>query len=200
MLHKVAEKINGERTELGDDIRAATKEQGHIGVCPECGNNISIKRSKKGAFIGCDGYPECTRAYPLPRGAMIQTTDEVCEICRLPKLKIIRKGSPPQTVCIDPKCGSNEMKNDLGTCPKCGGRIRILYSKSGKRFAGCSNWPECDRTYPLRPTGSLAATDEMCDKCGSPIISVGGRNECISMDCPGRPDAPKKKVGVVKKG
>jgi len=199
MLHKVAEKINDERTELGDGIRAATKEQQHIGTCPECGNSISIKRSKKGNFIGCDGYPECTRAYPLPRGAMIQTTDEVCELCKLPKLKIIRKGSPPQTICIDPKCASNESKNDLGACPKCGGRIRILYSKSGKRFAGCSNWPSCDRTYPLRLSGSLAATDEVCDKCGSPIVSVNGRDECINMECPGKGNAPKKKVGVVKK-
>jgi len=136
MLHNVATKMNGEGAELGNEIRSALREQQHIGVCPACSNNISIKRSKKGNFIGCDGYPECARAYPLPRGAMIQTTEETCDVCSLPKLKVIRKGSPPQTVCIDPKCSSNTSVTDIGECPSCGGRIRIMYSEAGKRFEG----------------------------------------------------------------
>jgi DNA topoisomerase-1 len=199
MLHIVAEKMNGEGAELGNEIRSALKEQQHIGLCPSCGNSISIKRSKKGNFIGCDGYPDCARAYPLPRGAMIQMTEEVCELCQLPKLKIIRKGSPPQTVCIDPKCQSNTSVNDIGECPSCGGRIRIMYSKAGKRFAGCSGWPACDRTYPLRPTGTITSTDVKCENCSSPVISVGNRTECINMECPGKDNVPKKKIGVIKK-
>ena len=73
-----------------------------------------IKRSKNGNFIGCNGYPECSCAYPLPKGALIQTTDSVCEVCGLPRLKIIRKGTPPQVCCIDPKCSSNTSKTYLG--------------------------------------------------------------------------------------
>jgi len=180
---------------MGDEIRAVMKEQQHIGLCPACGSTISIKRSKKGNFIGCDGYPECARAYPLPRGGGTQTTEETCEVCGLPKMRLIRRGLPPQTVCIDPKCESNTSKNDLGECPKCGGRIRITYSKSGKRFAGCSGWPGCDRTYPLRQTGTIATTSEKCEYCNSPIISMGSRTECMDIECPGRTSsksAPKK--------
>ncbi|MCL1904657.1 MAG: DNA topoisomerase I [Methanomassiliicoccaceae archaeon] len=198
MLHIVATKINGEGAELGNEIRSALREQQHVGHCPSCGNTISIKRSKKGNFIGCDGYPECTRAYPLPRGAMVQMTEEICDVCELPKLKLIRRGSPPQTVCIDPKCTSNTSKNDIGECPSCGGRIRVMYSKSGKRFAGCSQWPSCDRTYPLRPTGTISPTDEKCAHCGSPVVSVGNRTECISMECPGKESIPRKRTGVIK--
>ena len=199
MLHIVAEKINGEGAELGNEIRSALREQQHVGICPSCGNTISIKRSKNGNFIGCDGYPECARAYPLPRGAMVQMTEETCDVCGLPKLRLIRRGSPMQTVCIDPKCGSNTSKNDIGECPSCGGRIRIMYSKNGKRFAGCSEWPACDRTYPLRPTGTITPTAEKCGHCGSPVVSMGSRTECINIECPGKENVPKRRVGVVKK-
>ncbi|NTU47043.1 type I DNA topoisomerase [Candidatus Roizmanbacteria bacterium] len=30
------------------------------------------------------------------------------------------------------------------TCPKCGGKIAVRYSKSKKRFYGCEKWPKCD--------------------------------------------------------
>ena len=199
MLYGVAVKINAEGADLGNEIRSALKEQQHIGMCPACGNTISVKRSKKGSFIGCDGYPDCARAYPLPKGAMVQTTEETCDACGLPKLKIIRKGSPPQILCIDPKCERNTSINDIGECPACGGRIRMMYSKNGRRFAGCSGWPECDRTYPLRPTGTVTPTDEKCEHCGSPVVSMAGRTECINLECPGKGTVAKKRVGVVKK-
>ena len=132
-------------------------------------------------------YPECSCAYPLPKGALIQTTDSVCEVCGLPRLKIIRKGTPPQVCCIDPKCSSNTSKTYLGKCPTCGeGYIRILYSKAGKRFAGCSNWPKCNQTYPLRPKGSITPTDEPCPVCGAPVVSFGNYSECINMACESR--------------
>jgi len=198
MLYGVAEKINCDRSEMGDEIRSVMKEQQHIGICPACGSTISIKRSKKGNFIGCDGYPECARAYPLPRGGGTQTTEEVCEICGLPKMKLIRRGFPPQTICIDPKCESNTSKNDLGECPKCGGRIRTMFSKNGKRFAGCSGWPGCDQTYPLRQTGMITPLFEKCEHCNSPIISMGNRTECMDLGCPGRVSAKSAKKSTGK--
>lgn len=187
MLYNVAVKISEDQEEIGSEIKAALHSQQHIGTCPSCGNSLSIKRSKNGNFIGCDGYPECKRAYPLPRGALIQTTDTVCEVCGLPQLRIIRKGMPPSVQCIDPKCPSNTEKNDLGPCPTCGkGRIRVMYSKAGKRFAGCSEWPACTQTYPLRPRGSISYAGRQCPICKAPIVNLGNMEECINPDCPGR--------------
>ncbi len=187
MLYNVAVKISEDQEEIGSEIKAALHSQQHIGTCPSCGNSLSIKRSKNGNFIGCDGYPECKRAYPLPRGALIQTTDTVCEVCGLPQLRIIRKGMPPSVQCIDPKCPSNTEKNDLGPCPTCGkGRIRVMYSKAGKRFAGCSEWPACTQTYPLRPRGSIPYAGRQCPICKAPIVNLGNMEECINPDCPGR--------------
>ena len=187
MLHKVATKISDDSKQIGDEIRLALREQQHVGVCPSCGNNLAVKRSRNGNFIGCDGYPECTKTFPMPRGAMVQFTETVCSECGLPKIKVIRKGSPPQTICLDPKCASNTTVNRLGTCPTCGaGEIRMMFSKAGKRFAGCSNWPDCKQTYPLRPTGQVVPAEKACEVCGAPLIRFGRGEQCINMDCPGR--------------
>lgn len=194
MLHDVAVKISEDSEEIGTEIKAALRSQQHIGICPSCGNNMTIKRSKNGNFIGCDGYRECKRAYPVPRGALIQTVDSVCPVCGLPQLRIIRKGNPPSLQCIDPKCPSNTEKNDLGPCPTCEkGRLRIMYSKAGKRFAGCSEWPACTQTYPLRPRGSISYAGRQCTICKAPMISLGNTEECINPDCPGRKKSRSKK-------
>ncbi len=197
MLHEVASQIDAESKEIGDEIRSAIRSQQHIGVCPSCGSDMIIKKSKNGNFIGCNGYPECTRAYPLPRGAMIQSTEEFCKVCGLPRLKVIRRGMPPSLQCIDPKCSDNTSRNHLGTCPACGkGTIRVLYSNAGRRFAGCSEWPECTRTYPLRPRGSITPTDELCEECSSPVILFNDRRECIDPDCPTRKRRASKQTGT----
>jgi DNA topoisomerase-1 len=200
MLHDVAVKISSESTEIGQEIRSALHSQQHIGVCPSCGNNMTVKRSKNGNFIGCDGYPECKMAFPMPRGALVQTTDTKCPVCGLPQLRIIRKGNPPSVQCIDPKCQSNIEKNDLGICPACEkGHIRIMFSKAGKRFAGCSEWPACTQTYPLRPRGTIKAAGRSCSICKAPMISLGTIDECINPDCPGKKKSSRTKKTVEKK-
>ncbi len=204
MLFEVAKKISSEKEQFGDDIRSALRSQQFIGICPTCDSNMTIKKSKNGKFIGCDGYPECARAYPLPKGALIQTSETICRECGLAQLKIIRKGMPPSIQCIDPKCKSNTEKNTLGKCPACGeGTIRITFSKAGKRFAGCSEWPKCTQTYPLRPRGSLSSTGEQCDTCGAPMVKFNGHDECVNPDCDSRGGrtrkAPVKKAGTAAK-
>ena len=200
MLHDVAVKISNESDEIGKEIKDALHSQQHIGVCPSCGNNMSVKRSKNGNFIGCDGYPECKRAYPLPRGALIQTVDTTCPVCGLPQLRIIRRGNPPLVQCIDPKCTSNVAMNDLGLCPACNnGHIRVMFSKAGRRFAGCSSWPTCTQTYPLRPRGAITPVGKACAICKAPMIKVGTLEECINPDCPGKKKAARTVKAPVKK-
>ena len=195
MLFEVAKKITSEKEQFGDDIRSALKTQQFIGVCPTCGNNLTIKKSKNGKFIGCNGYPECAKAYPLPNGAMIQTTETTCPVCSLAQLKIIRKGMPPSIQCIDPKCKSNTESNNLGKCPACKeGTIRVTFSKAGKRFAGCSEWPKCTQTYPLRPRGSITSAGEQCASCGSPMVEFNSHRECINPDCESRAGRTRKTV------
>jgi len=201
MLFEVAKKITSEKEQFGEDIRTALRTQQFIGMCPSCGNNLTIKKSKNGRFIGCDGYPECAKAYPLPNGAMIQTTETICPECGLAQLKIIRKGMPPSIQCIDPKCRSNTDRNNLGKCPACGeGTIRVTFSKAGKRFAGCSEWPKCTQTYPLRPRGTITSAGEQCVACGSPLVEFNTHRECINPDCETRSGGRARKAVAKKTG
>ena len=188
MLHSVATKISAESEDIGNEMRDALKQQQFVGVCPKCGNNMNVKRSKNGLFIGCDGYPDCKCTYPLPNGALVQMTEVTCPVCNLPQLKVIRRGVPPSVQCIDPKCASNVEVNELGDCPTCGtGMVRVVYSKAGKRFAGCSGWPGCKQTYPLRPRGTITRTSEHCEICKSPLVMFNGTKECLNMGCESRP-------------
>ncbi len=64
------------------------------------------------------------------------------------------------------------------TCPECGGRMLIKYSKRGK-FAGCENYPDCRYTIDLsgdvleRPP--VEETDFECPKCGEKLLLRTGR-------------------------
>lgn len=194
MLFDVATEIESKNSEIGEEIRTALHSQQMIGICV-CGNNMIIKKSKNGNFIGCGGYPECTHAYPMPRGALVQTTEDKCDKCGLPQLKIIRKGVPPVLQCVNPKCESNTERNNLGLCPTCKkGTIRLMFSKMGRRFAGCSEWPNCVQTYPMRPKGVILPSKDACETCESPIIQLGSLIECINLDCPGKKRNINKKT------
>ncbi len=188
MLLDIVEVMTKERQAIGDEIRSALQEQRFIGTCPKCGKDLRIVRSRKGSeFIGCSGYPDCDVTYPKPGGALVQPSEEKCETCGLPKVKVIRRGSPVKLQCIDPDCQSNQGKESAGACPECGKELRVLYSRAGKRFIGCSGYPECKRTYPLPQFGTLQFLGEKCVECGAPTLKVlgrGGWQFCANMECP----------------
>lgn len=72
-------------------------------------------------------------------------------------------------------------------CPKCGAPLLKKISKKGKKFYGCSAYPECDFASPGVPTG------EKCSECGGYIISgIRNRKYCINADCPTRQSTKKK--------
>ena len=78
-------------------------------------------------------------------------------------------------------------------CPKCGGKIVAKRSKKGRRFYGCSNYPECDFVSWSEPT------NEKCPKCGSIMVkkyskSKGEYLECINQECKEKKELLKKDV------
>ncbi len=73
-------------------------------------------------------------------------------------------------------------------CPKCGGKLVKKVSKKGKKFYGCTNYPNCDFASPGVPTG------ETCNECGSYIINgIRGRKYCMNSECPSRQKSSKAK-------
>jgi DNA topoisomerase-1 len=82
-------------------------------------------------------------------------------------------------------------ENNLGTCPACKkGYMRVIISKkTKKRFAGCSNYPECKNGWPLPQKAKLRLLEEQCKLCGIRRIIVEGRRAfeiCPNINCPGR--------------
>ena len=67
-------------------------------------------------------------------------------------------------------------------CPKCGGKILARKSKKGKKFFGCSNYPNCDFVSWNEPL------NEKCDKCGSYMVlkfskTKGKYAQCSNTEC-----------------
>ncbi|MDH7517601.1 MAG: DNA topoisomerase I [Candidatus Thermoplasmatota archaeon] len=82
-------------------------------------------------------------------------------------------------------------QNNIGKCPKCGKNLVVRVSKKGKRFVGCTGYPDCNNTYSLPQEGGVFKIDAPCSKCGFPVVKVktkGNRywNMCLNPVCPGK--------------
>ena len=89
--------------------------------------------------------------------------------------------------CLSPDCTTNKGRNTVGKCPKCGKDLKVIYSKAGKRFIGCSGYPTCDRTYPLPQMGVLSGTEEICEVCQAPMLFIKSKGRswkfCANIEC-----------------
>jgi DNA topoisomerase-1 len=97
---------------------------------------------------------------------------------------------------------SNSRMRTIGSCPICKkGHLQIIRSKrTGKIFAGCSNYEEgnCRATFPLpQPPYRIRTTRRLCKTCGWPTVTVmsprRGRpwDLCLNPDCPTKEDRKK---------
>ncbi len=88
----------------------------------------------------------------------------------------------------------------VGKCPNCGSDLMIRRAKkSGKRFIGCSGYPDCTTAYSLPPFGMVFATGETCPECGAPMMKVPQKGRppwvfCPNYDCPSKAEAKAKKA------
>ncbi|HET6404597.1 MAG TPA: topoisomerase DNA-binding C4 zinc finger domain-containing protein, partial [Candidatus Thermoplasmatota archaeon] len=85
-----------------------------------------------------------------------------------------------------------DAKNTLGSCEKSGHPLLIRRSKAGKRFVGCSGWPNCDVTFPLPQYGKIVPDHSSCPVCNAPVIQVINQGSkrgpwvtCLTMGCKG---------------
>ncbi len=191
MLEDIMEVLEKHKKEIGEHIRKALREQHTLGQCPVCktGHLTQIRMRNGTSFAGCSNYPECKNTYPLPHGMLVLATDLKCDVCGAPKVRTVARGQAPLTLCIDPKCPGAQKELFVGKCPSCGGDLRMIQSRRGKRFAGCSNYPKCNVMYPLPQQGKIIPTGETCDARRSPLIQVLKSNKgrwtlCLNMSCP----------------
>ncbi len=152
--------------DIGKELLASVREtqeiQNYVGPCQKCKDGrLMIKFGKFGKFIACDKYPDCSATYNLPGGALIKNTEAICEICKHPKIQVIRKGKRPQELCINPACVSKleegvtmeEGKKKAPPkvdkkCPKCGKDL-VLRNGFYGQFIACPGFPKCKYTEKI---------------------------------------------------
>lgn len=186
-LTEIFAKFKEKEAEIGkiiyEGLRETMDKKYVVGKCPECGSDLRIIRSKKTKkrFVGCSGYPKCSKAYPLPQKGKVEPTGETCA-CGAPVVKLSGR-----KYCLNPECETHAAQEIIvGVCPECGGNLRLIYSKkTGKRFVGCSGYPKCKKSYPLPQRGNITFTEEKCE-CGAPLIVMGKQKEkrCIDPNHP----------------
>ncbi len=92
--------------------------------------------------------------------------------------------------------------NVLGKCLKDGGNLVVRYSRAGKQFVGCANWPKCNQTYPLPQYAKIVPTGKVCPLCHTPIVKVFRKGKVFEMDldpnCETKKDWGKKTETAVK--
>lgn len=208
LLAHVMDELILRAPEVGEALKEAGADDAKVGVCPKSGHDLLIKSSAKtrSNFVGCSGWPDCDVTYPLPQGK-IEAVDEACPTCGTPQVKVIQFRSKPRVVCLDPACPTNhEPEISVGECKTCaaagkpGEQLTVRRSpRTLKRFVRCTNYDECQTSYPLPQRGELSATGEECPTCAAPMVVVetgrGPWKICIDPNCPGKAETAKKSGG-----
>ena len=110
--------------------KAAEAEPEVVGVCPQCGKDLHLKKARTGSrFIACSGYPKCK--YTKPFGTGVACPREGCggELVE----KSSRFGKIFYSCSQYPQCDYAVWDWPVKeTCPECG--HPILVKKQSKRY------------------------------------------------------------------
>ncbi len=100
----------------------------------------------------------------------------------------------------------SELEGQL--CEECGSPMKLRTSRNGSAFLGCSAYPKCRNTVPVRVAGGKAEarpdvpTGQTCPSCGHELVTRHGRYgdyvACSAYPaCRYRPPRPVTTTGVV---
>ncbi|MCO8244541.1 DNA topoisomerase I [Haladaptatus sp. AB643] len=191
LLATVFDELEESREEIGEQLQQSLKEDKTLGPCPECGEDLLVRQSRRGSyFVGCDGYPDCTYTLPLPNKGKPLILEDRCEEHGLREVKILAGRGTFVHGC--PLCKAEEAEEAedriIGDCPDCGeehgGELAIKKLQTGSRLVGCTRYPDCDYSLPLPRRGDIEVTDERCDEHDLPELVVHNGDEPWELGCP----------------
>lgn len=118
-----------------------------------------------------------------PVKAQEQETDVVCEQCG--RRMVVKQGRFGKFLACPgfPECRNTKpyLEPTGAQCPRCGGDLIERRTRSGRRFYGCSRYPECDFTTWYRPL------PETCPLCGTLLVEKRTRqgvvHSCLREGC-----------------
>ena len=191
LLDRVFDDLTESREAVGDHLQKSLKADKTLGPCPECGEDLLVRKSRQGSyFVGCDGYPDCEYTLPLPSTGKPLILDETCEEHDLRQVKMLAGRKTFVHGC--PQCKADEADEQedevIGTCPECGeehgGELAIKRLRSGSRLVGCTRYPDCDYSLPLPRRGEIEVTDETCEEHDLPHLRIHSGDEPWELGCP----------------
>jgi len=155
------EKINKGKKEIKSlKVAIPTGEK-----CPECGEELVVRKGRYGEFIACSSFPKCkySRNIDDQKAPEPKKSNEVCEKCG--SAMIIKSSRRGKFLACSayPKCKNTKPlipPRELSVpCPECGGK---LIERQGKRglFFGCGNYPKCTFIANYEPV------NKKCPECG----------------------------------
>jgi DNA topoisomerase-1 len=105
-------------------------------VCDKCGSPMTIKKSFRGPFLACTGYPKCRNA----KSINAELREKLKDILPPPEPKQQVQSDVPQV----------EVKE---ICPECAGPMVLRKSRfgGGKFFLSCAKYPKCKGTRQVTP-------------------------------------------------
>jgi len=78
-------------------------------------------------------------------------------------------------------------EKEVGTCELCGGTMLIRRMHNGRRFVGCSNYPNCKNSKGVGTVGLVLPSGEICGRCGSRLLTRVHRgisdHVCVTPEC-----------------
>lgn len=112
MLEGIFKNLEENKKEISDYLKEGLRKEKVIGKCPKCGENLIIRRSKKGSrFVGCSGFPECNFSLPLPKSGSLIKTKNMCKEHNINKLKVTYNKNKSPWFLGCPKCNYDEWKS-----------------------------------------------------------------------------------------
>jgi DNA topoisomerase-1 len=159
--------------------------------CPECGGDLAIRLGRRGRFIGCNNYPECSYTRNVNDDDdkdQEAVAGRKCPECKSDLLirhgkygKFIGCSSYPECTYIEPL----EKPEDTGVqCPECKkGSMLKRKSRRGKVFFSCEHYPECKYAVWNEPI------NHACPECGWPMLTKkvtkrrGAEMVCPQQEC-----------------
>ncbi len=112
-----------------------------------------------------------------------EVTDQVCEMCGRFMVKKIGRFGKFLACPGFPECRNTKpLLEEIGVaCPKCQAPIVARRSKKGRKFFGCSRYPDCDYLSWERPAG------KNCPDCSQPLVikpnKKGTKLVCTNKEC-----------------
>lgn len=187
---------------FGETLKKAEENMNKVVIlsdhnCPNCGQQMAIRSSRFGQFLGCVGYPECKTKIALTKdGEPVpedRPSEEICTTCG--SSMIIRYGRyGDYLACSAEACKEQRpiLKFTGVECPRsdCDGKIVEKKSRRGKIFFGCSNYSknQCTSAYWYPPVLSGGPKGKnTCPKCNKLLIyktlKRGDKIQCSDKEC-----------------